>query len=148
MNIALMIAHGVNRDGQREILAIEPMLEESEETWSDFFKGLKRRGLRKVILCISDAHAGIQAAVRKEWIGASWQRCKIHFIRNILAKIPPWAKRSFAAALKQIWIQPDKESALRVAQQLISKYEKRFPEAIDRMSGSWSGRFSSVLCLW
>jgi len=130
MNIALMIAHGVTLDGQREILAVEPMLEESAETWGDFFRRLKKRGVRKITLCISDAHAGIQAAVRKEWIGASWQRCKIHFFRNILARIPHWAKKSFAVTLKQIWTQPDKESALRVAQQIIAEYEKRFPEAI------------------
>jgi transposase-like protein len=130
MNIALMIAHGVTLDGQREILAVEPMLEESAETWGDFFQRLKKRGVRKITLCISDAHAGIQAAVRKEWIGASWQRCKIHFFRNILARIPHWAKKSFAVTLKQIWTQPDKESALRVARQIITEYEKRFPEAI------------------
>jgi transposase-like protein len=131
VSMALMIAQGVNLDGQREILAIEPMLEESEATWREFFHALKARGLRKINLCVSDAHKGIQAAVRSEWLGASWQRCKIHFTRNILAKIPHREKKSFAAQLKQIWLQPDKESALRMAEQLITIYGKRFPEAIE-----------------
>lgn len=130
MSIALMIAMGINRDGQREILAIEPMLEESEETWREFFKKLKYRGIKRIELCVSDAHAGIQAAVRKEWIGTSWQRCKVHFIRNILSKIPHSAKEQVAAAVKQIWTQPDKTSALKTARGIIAEYGKRFPEAI------------------
>ena len=80
VSMALMIALAVNTDGQREILAIEPMLEESEDSWREFFRKLKARGMQKVSLCISDAHAGIQAAVRTEWLGASWQRCKVHCV--------------------------------------------------------------------
>jgi transposase-like protein len=86
MTLALMIAHGVNSNGTGEILAVEPMFDESEDSWRAFFRKLKKRGLRRVNLCISDAHAGIQAAVNKELLGASWQRCKVHFMRNILAK--------------------------------------------------------------
>jgi transposase-like protein len=129
INIALMIAQGVNMDGQREILAIESMLEESEETWGDFFTKLKARGVKTISLCVSDAHAGIQAAVRKHWIGASWQRCKIHFQRNIVSKVPHWAKKAIALQVKQIWMQPNRESAVRLGEQLIREYEKRFPEA-------------------
>ncbi len=83
MTLALMIAHGVSSSGTREILAVEPMFDESEDSWREFFRLLKKRGLKRVCLCISDAHAGIQAAVKKELLGASWQRCKVHFMRNI-----------------------------------------------------------------
>jgi len=76
VSLALMIAPGVNNAGNREILAIEPMFDESEDSWREFFRKLKSRGLRKVCLCISDAHSGIQAAVKKELVGTSWQRCK------------------------------------------------------------------------
>ena len=131
ISIALMIAYGVNRDGIRDILAIEPMFDESEETWREFFRRLKARGVRKVCLCISDAHAGIQNALKKEWIGTSWQRCKVHFMRNILARVPHREKARFAERLKQIWLQPDKPSALAVASLFIQEYEKRFPEAIE-----------------
>jgi transposase-like protein len=130
VSLALMIAHGVNTAGEREILAIEPMFDETEDSWRAFFRTLKGRGMKRLSLCISDAHAGIQAAVRKEWLGTSWQRCKVHFMRNILAKVPHKEKARFAERLKQIWMQPDKRSAKRMAALLVEEYEKRFPEAI------------------
>jgi putative transposase len=130
MTLALLIAHGVNGSGMREILAVEPMFDESEDSWREFFRKLKKRGLKRVCLCVSDAHAGIQAAVKKELLGTSWQRCKVHFMRNILAKVPHKEKRRFAAHLKQIWLQPDRKSARRAADQLAQEYEERFPEAI------------------
>ena len=130
VTLALMIAHGVSSSGSREILAIEPMFDESEDSWREFFRKLKKRGMKRVCLCVSDAHAGIQAAVRKELLGASWQRCKVHFMRNILAKVPHKEKRRFAAHLKQIWLQPDRKSARRAADQLVQEYGGRFPDAI------------------
>ena len=66
----------------------------------------------------------------KEWLGASWQRCKVHFMRNILAKVPHREKARFAAHLKQIWLEPDKKSAERAAAALIDDYGKRFPDAV------------------
>lgn len=98
--------------------------------WRAFFRKLKSRGVKRLSICISDAHSGIQAAVRKEWLGASWQRCKVHFMRNILAKVPHKEKARFAERLKQIWLQPYKRSAKRMAALLSEEYEKRFPEAI------------------
>ena len=103
-----MIACGVNPAGSREILAVEPMFDESEDSWRLFFRKLKARGMKRTALVVSNAHAGIQAAVRKEWLGASWQRCKVHFMRNILANVPHREKARFAAHLKQIWLEPDK----------------------------------------
>jgi len=129
VSVAVMIACGVNQAGSREILAVEPMFDESEDSWRLFFRKLKARGMKRTALCVSDAHAGIQAAVRKEWLGASWQRCKVHFMRNILAKVPHREKARFAAHLKQIWLEPDKKSAKRAAAALIDDYGKRFPEA-------------------
>jgi putative transposase len=130
VSLALMIAHAVNKEGERQILAIEPMFDETEDSWRAFFRKLKSRGMKRLSLCISDAHAGIQAAVRKEWLGTSWQRCKVHFMRNILAKVPHKEKARFAERLKQIWMQPDKRSAKRMTALLTEEYEKRFPEAI------------------
>ncbi|MCD6194211.1 MAG: IS256 family transposase [Candidatus Aminicenantes bacterium] len=130
ISIALMIAYGINLEGKRDILAIEPMYEESEESWREFFRKLKRRGVRKIRLCISDAHLGLQKALKSEWIGSSWQRCKVHFMRNIMARVPHREKKRFAEKLKQIWLQPDKESALQMAEIFSREYEKRFPQAI------------------
>ncbi len=131
ISVAVMVACGLNKAGTREILAVEPMFDESEDSWRVFFRKLKARGMKRIALCVSDAHAGIQAAVRKEWLGASWQRCKVHFMRNILAKVPHKEKGRFAAHLKQIWLAPDKISAQRSARALAEEYEKRFPEAIS-----------------
>ncbi len=130
VSVAVMIAGAVNQAGRREILAVEPMFDESEDSWRVFFRKLKARGMRRTALCVSDAHAGIQAAVRKEWLGASWQRCKVHFMRNILARVPHKEKGRFAAHLKQIWLEPDKKTARRAAAALIEDCGKRFPEAI------------------
>ncbi|MGA2363158.1 MAG: IS256 family transposase [Candidatus Aminicenantales bacterium] len=130
VSMAVMIACGVNPAGSREILAVEPMFDESEDSWRVFFRKLKARGMKRTALCISDAHAGIQAAVRKEWLGASWQRCKVHFMRNILAKVPHKEKGRFAAHLKRIWLEPDKKSAKRATAALIDDYGKRFPDAV------------------
>ena len=64
------------------------MFDESEDFWREFFRKLKKRGVRRECLCVSDAHACIQAAVKKELLRGSWQLCKVHFMRNILAKVP------------------------------------------------------------
>jgi putative transposase len=131
VNMAVLIVTGINRCGTREILAIEPMYQESEATYSLLFQKLKERGLKDVWLVISDAHVGLQAAVRKSFLGASWQRCRIHFMRNILAHVGQREKAMFAAKLKQIWLQPEKTSAMRLARLFIAEYRDRFPEAIE-----------------
>jgi len=129
-SVAVMIAYGVDREGQREVLAVEPMWEESEDSWREFMRKLKKRGLRRVCMVISDAHQGLQAAVRKEWIGASWQRCKVHFMRNILARVSSKDKARLAEKLKHIWLQPDRESAKKLAGVIIEEYERKYPEAM------------------
>ncbi len=128
---AVLIIQGLSQAGKREILALEPMFEESEATWTSVLGKLKARGLKDVWLVISDAHKGIQTAVRKSFLGSQWQRCKVHFMRNLLAHIPHREKKQFAEKLKQIWLQPDLESARRLASGLIEEYENRFPEAIE-----------------
>ena len=104
VSMAILVVCGVDEHGQRDILAIEPMLEESEEVYLQLFRGLQERGLCTPRLVVSDAHAGLVAAIRKGFPGASWQRCKVHFMRNILAHIPHKDKDSFAQNLKTIWL--------------------------------------------
>lgn len=133
VSTAIMIAYGVNREGNREVLAIEPMPSESTETWKDFFFKLKQRGVQKIALLISDAHQGIRSGAEQVFAGCGWQRCKVHFMRNILAYVSPKEKEKFAAKLKQIWLQENKEAALAIAHLLIEEYRKRFPEAIEKL---------------
>jgi len=128
---AIMIAYGVTMEGKREVLAIEPFSAETTETWKAFFDRLKERGVENIALLISDAHYGIQRAFKETFIGASWQRCKVHFMRNILAHIPPKLKETFAAKLKQIWLQESKKDAIIIAQSIIEEFGKKFPEAIE-----------------
>ena len=130
---AIMIAYGVTLDGNREVLAVEPFTNESYKTWKSFFDKLKQRGVENIALLISDAHKGIQKAHKEVFIGSSWQRCKVHFMRNILAHIPHRLKKSFANKLKQIWMQADKDSAMLIAQMIIDEYKNKFPEAIETL---------------
>lgn len=128
-NKAIMVVKGINLQGMPQILAVEPFNEESEENYVSLFSSLKDRGLKKVWLCVSDAHRGLQNAIRKEFLGASWQRCKVHFMRNILAKVTHKNKEVFASRLKQIWLQPDRETAIAYCREVIEQYADALPEA-------------------
>ncbi len=131
ISMAVLIVCGVNEQGHREVLAVEPMLEESKESYSQLFQSLKQRGLKTPSLVISDANKGLIAAIRESFPGASWQRCKVHFMRNILAHVPQKEKKAFAAQLKEIWLAPTVELARQRADNLAGQYEKRFPKAIE-----------------
>jgi putative transposase len=101
------------------------MLEESEATYKTLFEGLKARGLQDVWLVVSDAHKGLSKAIRESFIGCSWQRCKVHMMRNVLSHIPSRDKERFAVRLKQIWVQPDDQTALSYAEHLMDTEENR-----------------------
>jgi len=131
VNMAVEIVTGVNNEGKRDILAIEPVQEESEMTYKNLFDSLKGRGLQEVWLVVSDAHKGLAKAIRESFIGCSWQRCKVHFMRNILARVPSKDKGVFASRLKQIWLQPDIEVARAYAEILMAEYENRYPEVMQ-----------------
>lgn len=131
INAAVLVVRAVDLDGIVHIIAIEPMYSESEATYTILFNKLKERGLEKVWLTVSDAHLGLQAAISKCFVSGSWQRCKVHFQRNILAHVGQKAKASFAKQLKQIWLQPDKEHAIEMANLLANEFENKFPKAIE-----------------
>jgi putative transposase len=133
VNMAVMVVTGINSSGNREILAVEPMYNESEDTYAVLFQKLKQRGLEQVWLVVSDAHAGLRAAIAKGFLGASWQRCRIHFMRNILSRVPARDKKRFAGKLKQIWLQPDRKSALRLARLFIAEFRQNHPEAVETL---------------
>lgn len=133
VSMAIQIVCGVNAQGRREVLAVEPMLEESKDTYQQLFEGLKERGLQMPSLVVSDAHKGLIAAIRTSLVGASWQRCKVHFMRNILAHIPHRDKAEFAAQLKEIWLAPSAEGARARAAALSEKYAVKYPKAIETL---------------
>ena len=132
-NMAVLVVTGINLDGKRDILAVEPMYEESAVTYAKLFSSLKERGLETVWLVVSDAHKGLIKAARESFVGCSWQRCKVHFMRNILAHISGKDKKSFAEKLKQIWLQPDYDSAKKYAHALMDEYEAKYHQAISTL---------------
>ena len=127
VSVAAIIAIGANTDGRREVLGIQVGASEAEPFWTDFLRSLTRRGLRGVRLVISDAHEGLKAAVRKV-ISAAWQRCRVHFMRNVLVHAPAGQRRVVSALIATIFAQ-DSEKAAReqwrvVADQLRSRFPK------------------------
>lgn len=131
---AIMIALGINAEGRKEILAIEPMENESTDTWTVFFDKLKARGLNHIGLVVSDAHTGIQSALKSAFIGTTWQRCKVHFMRNVLARIPHKQKAMMGKQLSHIFNQAEYDQAKTIAKEVINKFSTQFPEAMDILS--------------
>ena len=127
VSVAVIVAMGVNSDGRREILGMDIGASEAEPFWTAFLRKLARRGLRGVKLVISDAHEGIKAAVSKLF-NASWQRCRVHFMRNILAHAGKQGRRVVSAFIATAFAQDDAEAARtqwrRVADQLRPKLPK------------------------
>jgi putative transposase len=127
VSVAAIIAVAANTDGRREIVGLGIGPSEAETFWAGFLKTLVKRGLKGVKLVISDAHEGLKAATQRV-IGATWQRCRVHFMRNALAYVAKGQHTVVAAAIRQAFIQPDRESAgqvwRHVADQLRGKFEK------------------------
>ena len=133
VSMAILLVCGVNEEGKREVLAIESMLEESRESYKQLFEKLKERGLTKPSLIVSDAHKGLVAAIGECFPGASWQRCKVHFMRNILVHVPHKEKERFAGLLKGIWLTTDLETAKQRARELADQYKEKCPKAIETL---------------
>jgi transposase-like protein len=127
VSVAVIVAVGVNADGRREVLGMDIGPSEAETFWTDFLRKLRRRGLRGVKLVISDAHEGIKAAVAKI-LHATWQRCRVHFMRNALAHAGRSGRRVVSAFIATAFAQDDAEAAKqqwrRVADQLRAKLPK------------------------
>lgn len=127
---AILVIYGVNLEGKREILAVEPMYEESEASWGSVFESLKARGLQRVWLVVADAHRGIQNASRRHFLGSTSQCCKVHLMRNILSRVSHKDKKSFAEQLKQIWVQPDHKSAGKTDRIFMAEYRHMYLDAM------------------
>ena len=127
VSVAVIIAVGVNSDGRREVLGMTIGASEAETFWTDFLRKLTRRGLRGVKLVISDAHEGLKAAISKV-LNASWQRCRVHFMRNALAHAGKQGRRVVSAFIATAFAQDDAKAAQtqwrQVADQLRPKVRK------------------------
>jgi putative transposase len=127
VSVAAIIAMAVDTDGRREIVGLHIGPSEAEPFWASFLKDLVRRGLKGVKLVVSDAHEGLKAAIRRV-IGATWQRCRVHFARNALAYVPRGQHAMVAAAIRQAYIQPDRKSAGETWRHVADQLRGRWPK--------------------
>jgi transposase-like protein len=130
--VAVIIAVGVNGDGRREVLGMTIGASEAETFWTEFLRQLTRRGLRGVRLVVSDAHVGLKAAVAKV-LTASWQRCRIHFMRNVLAHAGRQGRRVVAAFIATAFAQDDAEAARSQWRQVADQLRQRVPKLAHMM---------------
>jgi putative transposase len=127
VSAAVIVAVGVNSDGRREVLGMDIGPSEAETFWTEFLRKLARRGLRGVKLVISDAHEGIKAAIAKV-LHASWQRCRVHFMRNVLAHAGRQGRRVVAAFIGTAFVQDDAEAASKQWRQVADQLRPKVPK--------------------
>jgi transposase-like protein len=130
---AALVATGVNAAGCREILGLDLVTSEDGAGWTAFGRGLVARGLSGVRLVISDAHPGLVDAIASTLPGASWQRCRTHFLRNLLAKVPKSAGPFVATLVRSIFAQPDAEAVWAQFHRVAEQLEERFPAAAEML---------------
>ena len=137
------IAIGITKDGVREIIGFMIQNEESDRTWSNFFEYLKERGLQGVELVISDAHKGLVSAIRKSFTNASWQRCQVHFLRNIFTTIPKKNSKPFREAVKAIFKFTDINLAREAKNRLVEEYydQKKYTKACETLDNGFEDAF-------
>jgi len=130
-SMALMIAMAVNKNGDREILGFEIGLSEDGEMWKAFLESLVARGLSGVKLAISDAHLGLKKAIAEVFTGVQWQRCTVHFMRNVLCHVPQKQKSMVAAIVRTIFMAEDMEEARKQLRAVVDQLGAKFPRAMQ-----------------
>src|SRR3974390_1999153 len=128
-NVQCLIASGVNAGGQREILGIDVTSSEDGAGWLAFLRGLVARGLSGVALVISDDHAGLVNAIAAVLPGAAWQRCRAHYARNLLTRVPKTAQPWVSTLVRTIFEQPDAASVRAQHAQVVAALEAKLPQA-------------------
>jgi putative transposase len=131
VSVACVVAVGVTTSGERRVLGVDCGPSEDEAFWTRFLRGLVKRGLRGVRLVVSDAHEGLRSAIAKVLSGTQWQRCRVHFMRNLLSTVPRAAQETVAAFVRTIFYQPDHASALAHLTDVAAMLRERFPDAAD-----------------
>jgi putative transposase len=134
INVAVVIAVGVNRDGHREILGLDAITTEDGAGWLAFLRGLVARGLSGTSLVISDAHPGLVDAIASTLVGAAWQRCRTHYMRNLLTRVPKSAQPMVATLVRTIFEQPDAASVWAQHARVVDQLTERFGDAATHLA--------------
>jgi putative transposase len=135
-NVAILIAIGVDQDGYREVLGISEGAKEDQQSWSDFLRQLKHRGLNAVQLVISDKCLGLTESLAQFFPEAQWQRCIVHWYRNVFSVVPNSKIKEVAAMLKAIHAQENRAEALNKAKAVADKLKKmKLPKAAEKVRG-------------
>jgi putative transposase len=129
VNTCCVIATAVNSDGRREVLGVDIVTCEDGAGWLAFLRGLRARGLDGVQLVVSDAHEGLKDAIATVLDGACWQRCRTHFLRNLLTRVPKSAQDFVATFVRSIFAHPDRAAVLAQHARVVEELEDRFPDA-------------------
>jgi putative transposase len=130
-NVAAVHAVGVSADGRRESLGLDLITVEDGAGWTAFLRGLVARGLSGVVLVTSDAHQGLVDAIAATLPGTSWQRCRTHFVRNLLTRVPKAAGPAVATMVRSIFAQPDAASVAEQHERIVEQLGQRFPAAAE-----------------
>ena len=130
---AIVIAIGVTSAGEREVLGLDVGPTESGAFWLAFLRSLVARGLSGVRLVISDAHSGLKAAIASVMQGAAWQRCRVHFVRDVLGIVPKSAQQMVAATIRTVFVQPDPAAARHTWRTVADSFRGRFPRVAQMM---------------
>ena len=134
-NRAVVVAVGVNEQGVRQTLGLAVGPAETQAFWVEFLRSLVQRGLAGVQLAISDAHEGLKAAIAQV-LESGWQRCRVHFMRNALGRVPRPQQQMVAAAIRTAFVQEDQAQARQQWRETADKLRKRFPELAERMDAA------------
>jgi putative transposase len=131
VSVATVIATGVNAEGYREVLGVDVFTTEDGAGWTAFLQGLVARGLSGVSLVVSDAHEGLKNAIAAVLPGATWQRCRTHFMRNLLGRVPKSAQAMVATLVRTVFAQSDGDQVRAQFARVIEQLEEKFPAAAE-----------------
>jgi transposase-like protein len=131
---AVVVATGVSMDGNREVLGCAVGHSEDGAFWTEFLRSLRARGLKGVRLVISDQHLGLKKAIEAVMVGSSWQRCRVHFMRNVLARVKRTNTHMVIAAIQTIFAQPDATSVREQFDRIVGTLEGQFPDVATMLT--------------
>lgn len=132
-NTSTVMAIGVTEEGVREVMGCEVFTSEDEASWTEFLRSLRDRGLDAVSFFTSDAHQGLKQAISSVFPGSAWQRCRTHFMRNLLTPVPRSAQNLVATMVRTIFAQPDEASVRNQHAYIAEQLSSKFPEAANML---------------